>query len=518
MAEKPNVLLLFSDEHSFRFLGAMANHDARASESVYTPNLDRLASSGTLFTDAYCQMPLCTPSRLCMLTGLEVRGAGAWKNNSVLRPELETLPITFGKAGYHTALVGKMHLGGRLQMAGFDDRPYGDLTGRGGHQWEPIDDLEFARTMRARTEFAGLTGLPETQIQDQITAGETLAWVREHEAKGGDTPWLVVAGLSRPHFPLTAPARWLDYYSRNDVSEPKISAGGDAYNHPMSVGMREGFRAEEVDADECMSARHAYFASVSYLDEIIGDLLLRLEADGSLENTIIVYTTDHGEMAGEHGVWWKNGWYEACTRVPLIISTPQSRSRGTASFCSTPVALIDIFPTLCSLSGMEIPKDLDGRDISGGTTTGLLDDVPVFCDALTPRWGKGTEFRSIRYRNLKYVRFRDAPPLCFDLQADPGEQTNLLEQGIPQEYRHDIELLQKIATESIDFEKAEEEMLVRDGNLHDEFRLSLENGSPEDYLNCYQLPDGRLIDADMHLYQPRVLLRKDHGTKGPGRP
>jgi choline-sulfatase len=507
MAIKPNVLLLFSDEHSFRFLGAMNSHAGDLAEPAYTPHLDRLASRGTLFTDAYCQMPLCTPSRLCMLTGREVRKAGAWANNSVLRPELDTLPKTFGSAGYHTALVGKMHLGGDQQMAGFDDRPYGDLTGRCGHQLEPIDDLTYAGSMRARTESTGRTGIPETQLQDQITANESLAWIREHEAIKGDAPWLLVAGFSRPHFPLTAPARWLDYYAKRGVSEPKIPAGGDAYDHPMSAGMREGFMADQVDADECMSARRAYFACVSYLDEIIGDLLLRLEADGSLENTIVVYTTDHGEMAGEHGVWWKNGWYEGCTRVPLVISTPEGRKNGAASVCSTPVGLTDIFPTLCSIAGVDVPDSLDGRDISPGTTIGSLEDQPVFCDALTPRWGKGTEFRSIRYKNLKYVRFRDAPPLCFDLAVDPSEQGNLLKGGIPEEYRTDIERLEKIASESIDFEEAGRERLVRDGHLHEEYPLILDTGKPEDYLNCYNLPDGRMIDADGHLYRPTVLSR-----------
>lgn len=508
MAQKPNVLLLFSDEHSFRFLGAMAGHNESLAEPAHTPNLDSLASGGTLFTDAYCQMPLCTPSRLCLLTGLEVRNAGAWTNSSVLRPGLETLPMAFSRAGYRTALVGKMHLGGRRQMAGFDDRPYGDLTGRCGHQHEPIDDLKYAHTMRARTEAAGVTGLPESQIQDRITAGETLSWIREHEAKSRETPWMVVAGFSRPHFPLTVPSRWLDFYANRGITEPKVPAGGDAYDHPMSAGMRNGFMADEVDAEECMSARQAYFACVSYLDEVLGDLLLRLEIDGSLENTIVVYTTDHGEMAGEHGVWWKNGWYEGCTRVPLIISTPRSRRGGASAVCSTPVGLIDLFPTLCSLADLDVPAGLDGRDISAGMGDGKLDDAPVFCDALTPRWGDGTEFRSIRYKNLKYVRFRDAPPLCFDLISDPAEQINLLGGEVSLEYGDDITRLRRLAGESIDFDLAEEERTVRDGSLHYEYPLHLDKGEPSDYLNCYNLPDGRLIDADGHLFKPKVLLRR----------
>ncbi|MGB2824339.1 MAG: sulfatase-like hydrolase/transferase, partial [Phycisphaerae bacterium] len=344
----PNILFLLSDEHSFRFMGHCP--PGEGGEPAVTPAFDRLAAEGTVFTDAYCQMPLCTPSRICILTGREVRRCGAWNNNSVLRPELDTLPKALAAAGYETCLVGKMHLGGNQQFVGFRHRPYGDLTGKCGHQWEPIDDP--ARTgMRARTTEAGVTGVPESLIQDEVVAQETVAWLREHEHARPEAPWFLCASFSRPHFPLTAPRRWFERYWPHGVAEPKVPASGDAYDHPMSVGMREGFMADEIDREEMMRARAAYFACVSYLDEVVGDLLLRLEASGLLDNAVVVYTTDHGEMAGEHGVWWKNGWYEACTRVPLILSTPeQRRGEQPARRCRVPVALVDLYPTLCGLA------------------------------------------------------------------------------------------------------------------------------------------------------------------------
>ena len=123
---RPNILSLYSDEHSYRFMGHIPAEEG--GEPAYTPNLDRMASQGTVFSNSYCQMPLCTPSRFCILTGLEVRRCGAWTNQAVLRPELPTIPRTLADAGYETCLVGKMHLGGSLQFAGFKHRPYGDLT------------------------------------------------------------------------------------------------------------------------------------------------------------------------------------------------------------------------------------------------------------------------------------------------------------------------------------------------------------------------------------------------------
>ena len=498
---RPNILYLMSDEHSFRFMGHVPYADG--GEPILTPAFDNLAAGGTVFTDAYCQMPLCTPSRICQLTGKEVRNSGAWVNCSVLRPELKTLPGVLAEAGYSTCLVGKMHLGGNLQYVGFQHRPYGDLTGLTGHQWEPIDD-DKRQGMRKRTVFTGVTEIPESLLQDSVVANESVTWIREHECAHPDQPWFLMASFSRPHFPLTAPRRHVERYTPESITPPRVPADGDAYDHPMSVGMRKGFMADAVSQDEMMRARAAYFACVSYLDEVIGDLLLRLEKDDLLENTIIVYTTDHGEMAGEHGVWWKNGWYEACTRVPLIISLPEQR-RGEFPIgnCCVPVGHYDLFPTLCSLAGVVTPGDLDGNDLTAAVQ-GLAapEERPIFCDALTPRWGKGTEFRSIRWRHYKYVRFRNAPSLFFDLDEDPGEQRNLVDKDLTGDDWEALTYLQQLAEKSLDFDEAERERFERDGDLIQKYELDLPHVSG----NLYLFPDGRLVNADdAMLYNPTVL-------------
>jgi len=498
--DRPNILFLFSDEHSFRFMGHV--DEADGGEPAHTPALDHLAAGGTVFTDAYCQMPLCTPSRISLLTGREVRACGAWTNNSVLRPELSTIPKVLGAAGYETCLVGKMHLGGNQQFAGFGHRPYGDLTGRTGHQREPLDGKRRA-AMRSRTADAGVTGIPESLMQEEVVAQESLAWIRERRSAAPETPWFLCASFSRPHFPLTAPRRHLDRYWPDGVTAPKFPAAGDAYDHPMSVGMRNGFMADAIGRDEMMHARAAYFACVSYLDEIVGDMLLRLDADGLLDSTIIVYTTDHGEMAGEHGVWWKNGWYEACTRVPLILSTPaQRRGERPAGRCRTPVALVDLLPTLCGLAGADAPDGLDGTDLSAVVTDGAAaPDRPIFCDALTPRWGEGTEFRMIRHGRYKYVRFRSAGPLMFDLVDDPGEQRDLIRRGATGEAADAMARLGELAETSIDFDQAEAERLQRDGSLHEQYPQDLTASSG----NLYLMPSGKLVCADDTLYRPTVI-------------
>ena len=494
MPQRPNVLFLLSDEHSFRCVSHRLAQDG--GEPVLTPTLDALAARGTVFRDAYCQMPLCTPSRICMLTGRQVARSGGWDNCSILPPDVPTIGSAFGDAGYETCLIGKMHLGGNRQFAGFAHRPYGDLTGQTGHQWEP--DLA-GQTMRQRTAHTGVTAIPESQLQEQVIATETLAFLREHAARSPDKPWLLCASFSRPHFPLTAPRRWFERYWPDGVTEPKVPAGGDAWDHPMSIGMRKGFRAEAIDRDEMMRARAAYFACVSWLDEVLGDLLARMSVAGLLDNTIVVYTTDHGEMAGEHGVWWKNGWYEACTRVPWIISLPRQRGGSDAARAvETPVSLGDLLPTLCGLCGIEPPEGIDGVDLSHAVRgEAAAPDRPVYCDNLIPRWGEGTQFRMARRGRYKVVRFAGAEPLAFDLQADPGEQVNLL--GRP-DVPGAVRALMETTAASIDFAAAERQR-QEDLKLIDRFP-AIESPRPG---NCYHLADGRVIDADLAIAHPRVI-------------
>ena len=499
MPDQPNILFLFSDEHSFRFMGYMSEEEG--GEQVDTPNFDQLASRGTVFTDAYCQMPLCTPSRLSLLSGREARGAGAWGNGSVMKPGIPTMPGVLGEAGYETCLLGKMHLGGSRQYVGFNKRPYGDLTGRTGHQRDPLQG--GGGGMRSRTNYAvGVTEIPESLLQEQVCAQEAVAFLREHESTNSEQPWFLMASLSRPHFPLTAPKRWIDRYNPNEISEPKVGPAGDAYDHPMSVGMRKGFRAGDIEHDEMMTARAAYFACVSYLDELLGDLFARLERTGQLDNTIIVYTSDHGEMAGEHGVWWKNSWHEASARVPLIISTPeQRRGEAPAQRERTPVALVDLFPTLCALSGAEAPDGLDGSDLSAVVNgKAAAPDRPVFTDELAGRWGRGTEFRAARQGKWKYVRFRNAPDLFFNLQDDPHEQRNLIQRGCEGEDADALKRLEQTTRETIDFDAAEEDR-KRDQQLRKQYPLNL----PPSQGNLYMMPSGKLVNADDALYNPTVI-------------
>lgn len=502
-ANQPNVLFLLSDEHTFRGFSHLG--DTRG-EPVQTPTFDALAANATVFDQAYCSMPLCTPSRLCLLSGRTARNAGAWSNRSHLRPELSTIPETLGKVGYETCLVGKMHLGGNRQFGGFDHRPYGDLTGGTGHQWDPpTPGGEGGRSPRRRTLDAGVTGIPESLLQERTVVQETIAFLREHRHASPDQPWFLTASFSRPHFPLTAPERYLDRYWPDGVPEPKVGDEGDTTNHPMTQGARKGFRCDAVDSEERKRARAAYFACIDFLDEIIGDLLATLDREGLLENTIVIYASDHGELAGEHGLWWKHTWHEASVRVPWIIQLPEHRTGALEpDRIEMPVSLADLYPTICGLTESAVPDDLDGVDLTAAVRDGEEPDRgSVLCDNLVPRWGAGSEFRMVRDGRYKYVGFRDAPELLFDLEEDPLEQQNLA----PDPDERDgaaLDRLRSVVEETMDFEAAERERLSDEQELAEEYRL----GAPEGTGNAYQFPDGRVVEADTPLYRPSVLIEE----------
>ena len=283
------------------------------------------------------------------------------------------------------------------------------------------------------------------------------------------------------------------------ISEPFAPPAGASFDHPVSALIREGWSSERIDHAEMMTARAGYFACVSYLDEILGDLLTRLDSSGLLENTVIVYTSDHGEMAGELGTWWKSGWYEGCCHVPMIVSLPEHRN-GTlaAARFDTPVSNLDLIPTFAALAGAEPESRLTGIDLGPAVRgEGMLPDRPICCDHINARWGEGTEFRVVRWRNWKYVGFRGYDDLLFDLDNDPCEAVNLIGQA-PQ----DVEKrLRKVALDDVDYGRIDHLVTVEQPRLKAAFPLDKSTAMPNQFL----LPEGKLVEADTALYAPVVL-------------
>jgi len=496
MDQQPNVLLVLTDQHSFRYLGAL---DAeRGGETVDTPALDRLAHSSVTFETTYCPVPLCTPSRYAILTGREAPSAGAWNNASVLSSSSTTLPMTLSDNGYETYLEGKMHFGGTVQFGGFDHRTYGDFTGRAGHQAEPPTQYSHPPDYRRLLSEVGATRIPESLLQEKRTAEESLSALKEHRHEQSGQPWFLCASFSRPHWPRTAPERFINRYWPDDVPEPAVTSS-DTNDHPLVRACADRTFANELSREETLRARAGYFAAVEYIDEIIGEFIARLEYTGLLENTIVIYTSDHGELAGEHGLWEKRTWHEAATRVPLFIQLPSHRQgEKPPSTVRTPVSLLDLYPTLCGLMGATPPDDLDGRDLSTAVETGSEPpDKPVQVDCFGMFGNENLHYRMVRDGRYKYVRFRDAPELLFDIEADPLERRNLADSD---DTDAPLQRLRQLVTDSLDFDAIDSHR-ARDERMAREHRLATPNGGP----NQYHMPDGRVIDGDTLLYHPHVI-------------
>jgi choline-sulfatase len=507
---QPNVLFLMSDEHNHRHLGYRGVGEG----SVNTPTLDDLMQRGARFEQTYCSVPICAPSRRCILTGKEQQNCGAWENGSLWDDEGTTLAEAFSRAGYETCLVGKMHFNGRRQFHGFDNRPYGDLIGHDiqqpGHQPDPIDpdrlDVQPRRQAiekGTRIPGAGVTEIPESLLQEQVVARESISWLREHRHASPDRPWFLCASFSRPHFPLTAPRRHFERYWPDGVSGPEVGEDSDAAQHPYARHKAESNGTADLDEETVLRARAAYLACIDFLDEVLGEFLRTLDDAGLLENTVIVYTSDHGELAGEHGLWWKDAWHEASARVPWSVQLPAHRegTRDPAEI-STPVSLIDLFPTLCGIAGIEAPDDLDGTDLSEPVETGAEPNRgPVFTDFLAHSTDRFA-YRMVRDGRYKYVGFRDAPGVLFDVEADPYERDNLAIDP-DEEHAAVLERLRAIVDDTVDF-GAVDEQRRRDERESAGQALGIPRGTG----NAYLLPDGRLVDAATPLYKPDVLAHE----------
>lgn len=298
---------------------------------------------------------------------------------------------------------------------------------------------------------------------------------------------------------MTTPQRYFDRYWPDGATEPPVDREGDTADHPIIAAMAEQCQTEEIVHDELLRTCAAYFACIDYLDDRIGDLLAMLERDGLLENTIVIYTSDHGELAGEHGLWWKHSWHEASARVPWFVQVPEHRAGTLAgSELSTPASLLDLFPTICGLTNVDCTPELDGVDLSTAIRTGTEPERgPVFTDNLVPQWGEGTEFRMVRDGRYKYVRYRNGDERLFDLETDSLEQHDISGDDTVADVRN---RLARFVEAGLDFDEAERRR-VRDQFADEEYVLPVPKGTG----NAYVFPDGRLIDAGTPLYKPDIL-------------
>ena len=502
--QRPNILLIVTDEHAPDVAGYAGDPHGR------TQNLDRLAERAVQFDTATCPVPVCTPSRMCMLTGKEGHRVAGWNNHWIIFPEHVTWPEHFAAHGYRTCLDGKMHFGGRDQMQGFQLRPYGDLKHGLGHQPEPLDLFPGYHGAQS----AGVSEIPESLIQDVVVTRESLTFARNQAAVEPDTPWFLCASYGRPHPPFTTPPR---YHYRYSGKLPGFQLPADERERLEPFARWHFDGGSRLSAEEIQSGREGYYACVDFVDDLIGELLDGLERDGLLDNTIVIYTADHGEMLGRHGTWGKCIYFDPSIGVPLLMTGPGIAAGN--HVVEHPVSLLDLFPTACTLAGIPVPDGLDGVDLSSLLADSETAPAPrqytpsFFCrySALVRvKPGPSMEeephqaWRCVRGARWKYVEVEGGQPLLFDTETDPNEENNLA--GRP-EHAGRCRIMREALFRDFSWEGVHEQLAIDRARLP-EFMSGVKPSTP----NQYMLPDGRLFDAEKELYDSRWLRLPDEGV------
>ena len=433
---RPNILVLMSDQHSKFHLGCYGDGLVR------TPNLDCLASQGMTFDAAYCPAPLCVPSRMSFMTGRRPTANRVWNNGHILTSAIPTWAHALGAAGYETALVGRMHFVGPEQRHGFELRPVGEYSavhpgaGRlGGPQFRDIPRSTSGQN-RGSVEIAG-TGRTSYQAFDETIADAACQYLAEKARDGGGRPFAAVAGFVLPHCPFVAPADLFDYYyERVDVPQP--CAAERAAEPPAVTRFKEHRGIDEPLPEERIRvARAAYFGLCEYFDRQVGRVLEALEETGLAENTLVVYCSDHGEMAGEHGVWWKSNYYEGSVGVPLIARLPGAVPAGArhSGICN----LLDLAPTFCHVAGTETLPEPDGHSFWRVLQGEADDERPGCTYSEHGPTRSDAASRMIRRGQWKLYKYHDdTPPALFDLEADRAELNDLGTSPEHAEVREDL--------------------------------------------------------------------------------
>ena len=439
---RPDILIFLSDQHNARMTG-FAGHPF-----VETPNMDRIASQGTVFDAAYTACPLCVPSRLALLSGQRSSDTVTFTNDSCLADH-STFLHALGSAGYETVLCGRMHFIGPDQRRGFSKRIMGeyapDYTGRYGPWFEARPHHAPSHGGAAALNIMGGGDSPVLAYDRDVTQAAVNYLREEH-----DKPQCIVVGTYGPHFPYVAPTKWYEHYA----SIAQLPIGWDSGSpslHPALTGRVQTERtrlgnSEAIDARIARGAVAAYSGMISTIDEQVGRIReawnKRLSASG--RNGMFIYTSDHGDMNGQYGLYGKMSFYEGSVRVPLIV---EGDGIAAGRRVNIPVSLLDIAPTMIDLAG-QLPKEATVPNYPGSSLLGVLANDPAESNLETKQTGILDESRPVvseliahdretetdtparmvrkgRWKLVSFFGFEDDDQL-FDVIADPDECNNVI--------------------------------------------------------------------------------------------
>ncbi len=426
-ARRRNILIVMADQLSARFLGCYGH------PVVKSPNIDRLAEQGLLYETAYCNSPLCTPARYAFMTGQYVSKCGGYDNAAYMPATMPTFAHYLRLMGYRTCLAGKMHFVGPDQLHGFEERLTTDVY-PADFGWipdwnQPDQRIDLWYHNMSSVKQAGVAAVTNQLAYDDEVGSQALRAIYDH-ARGTDPrPLLLVTSFIHPHDPYAARREYWDLYRHDDIDMPRVGRPPREHQDPHNLRLERAIALDAVDitAQDIRRSRHAYYANISYVDRWLGRIRGALETAGLAESTAIIFTSDHGEMLGEHGLWYKMSFREPSCRVPLIIRDPwEAESKRVAA----PVSHVDILPTLVDLateqdsSPPEVIDPLAGQSlIPRGRDSANPGRVHIVSEYL----GEGTvqPMLMLRSEKFKYTCCPGDPEQLFDPIADPDELDNL---------------------------------------------------------------------------------------------
>ncbi len=414
---QPNILLIHTDQHRIECLGSYGNKD------VKTPNIDSIANDGVRFENSFCPYPVCTPSRYSLLSGLPVHEHRGWTNRCTLSPDIKTFPSILKATGYKTKAIGKMHFTPTYLDVGFeemilaeqdgpgrwDDDYHRDLMKMGLVDRNDLEDQRREYRKNARQEYWETCGALPSNLPEKY---HSTAWIADHAVKELDT-WknsgnMMMAGFIKPHHPFDPPDNWTDMY---DPDKLTLLPGFTNECLPRDSNLTGGyFPHVQLTEKKLRLAMALYYACISQIDFHVGRMIEVLKRKGIYDNTMIIFTSDHGEHLGYHHQLLKGGYmYDSIAKVPLIIKYPLNRGKGTVS--NVLVNNVDLAPTILKQAGCSPSQQMQGFDLYNQNVNREF----VFAH----NWkGSGAMARS-KTRKLLYHPTRKS--LFLDLEKDPTE-------------------------------------------------------------------------------------------------
>ena len=413
-----NVLFIMSDEHSREIAGCYGN------PLVRTPHIDALAARGVVFENAYCNSPICVPSRASLATGDYVHRIGYWDSAAAYDGRVPSWHHRVRDAGHDMVSIGKLHYRGAGDDNGMSEvhHPIYIVDGIGDTHGLLRRDKRVREVARELATEAGRGKSPYTGFDVEV-ADATVRWLRERGDREDGKPWVLFSSMASPHYPLIAPDEFYDLYAGVDLPRPRLYDEADRPDHPVIAHYRDTWNYDDFfDAERLRAGLTAYYGLCSFLDFQIGRILAALEESGFADDTLVIYTSDHGESLGNRGLWGKSVMYEESSGVPLVMAGP---GVAAGQRCATPVSLVDIYPTVVESACGAL--DARERALPGANLIRLAREQPADRVVFSELHDDGSmtgEFM-VRLGDWKLVHYVGHPPQMFDLAADPFEEVDL---------------------------------------------------------------------------------------------